>query len=123
MNKTVRDCVVEGYEPLIPALNLPDGKDRHVLAAAIMARADVIVTYNLRDFPLEETEKYGIEAQHPDEFISHQIDLNSGKVLLEMKKILERLKNPPVSPEEYLENLSRLSLVETCAALQKYFII
>jgi hypothetical protein len=36
MDKAVRDCLVTGYEPLIPALALPDdGGDRHVLAAAI----------------------------------------------------------------------------------------
>jgi hypothetical protein len=40
-----------------------------VLAAAIVARADVIVTYNLKDFPATILEQYGIEAQHPDEFL------------------------------------------------------
>src|SRR3990167_8164411 len=35
MNTNVRDCLVEGYQSLIPTLNLPDADDRHVLAAAI----------------------------------------------------------------------------------------
>lgn len=51
MDLHVRDCLVDGYEPLIAGLNLPDPNDRHVLAAAIHARADVIVTFNLGDFP------------------------------------------------------------------------
>jgi predicted nucleic acid-binding protein len=44
MNAAVRDCLVTGYEPLIGAVELPDPDDRHVLAAAIRARAQVIVT-------------------------------------------------------------------------------
>src|SRR3954464_11109127 len=51
MNRHVPDCLVVGYETLIPTLVLPDPDDRHVLAAAIHAQAEVIVTFNLRDFP------------------------------------------------------------------------
>ena len=51
MNAAVRDCLVTGYEHRIEDLNLPDPDDRHVLAAALEAQAQVIVTYNLRDFP------------------------------------------------------------------------
>ena len=51
MNAHVRDCLVTGYEFLIPRLTLPDPDDRHVLAAAIRAGADLIVTANLSDFP------------------------------------------------------------------------
>src|SRR5438128_11085266 len=41
MNAHVLDCRVTGYEELIPTLTLPDPDDRHVLAAAIQAGADV----------------------------------------------------------------------------------
>lgn len=51
MNASLRDCLVEGYEPLIDGLKLPDEDDRHVLAAAIACRADAIVTFNLSDSP------------------------------------------------------------------------
>jgi len=80
MNSHVRDCVVTGYEPLIDGLTLPDPDDRHVLAAAIRTRASVIVTCNLKDFPQEVLGPLGLEAQHPDEFITHLIDLNPGAV-------------------------------------------
>ncbi|MGA6162807.1 PIN domain-containing protein [Amycolatopsis magusensis] len=49
MVTAVRDCLVTGYEPLIGAVELPDPDDRHVLAAAIKARAEILVTSNLRD--------------------------------------------------------------------------
>jgi predicted nucleic acid-binding protein len=51
MNEAVRDCLVTGYEDLVASLSLPDPDDRHVLAAAIRAGADVIATCNLADFP------------------------------------------------------------------------
>ena len=76
MNEAVRDCLVTGYEDLIASLSLPDPNDRHVLAAAIKGRTDVIVTLNLRDFPAERLDRWGIEAQHPDEFLTHQFHLS-----------------------------------------------
>jgi hypothetical protein len=50
MDLHATDALVTGYEDLIEELYLPDPDDRHVLAAAIRARADVIVTANLRHF-------------------------------------------------------------------------
>jgi predicted nucleic acid-binding protein len=47
MNAHIRDCLIGGYERLIPTVTLPDPDDRHVLAAAIHGNADVIVTFNL----------------------------------------------------------------------------
>jgi predicted nucleic acid-binding protein len=51
MDLHTRDALVTGYEALIPTLTLPDPNDRHVLAAAVVGRCDVIVTQNLKDFP------------------------------------------------------------------------
>jgi predicted nucleic acid-binding protein len=73
MNEAVPDALVENFEPLIDGLKLPDANDRHVLAAAIKCNAQIIVTSNLKDFPPESLEPYGIEAMHPDEFIEHRL--------------------------------------------------
>ncbi len=120
MNSHVRDCLVIGYQDLIPSLNLPDINDRHVLAAAIRAGADVIVTYNLKDFPVATLERYGIEAQHPDEFITHLIDLAPPVICEAAKRQRMSLKNPPQSVEELLAAYERQGLAQTVAELRLY---
>ena len=120
MNAHVEHCLVEGYEVLIPGLELPDPDDRHVLAAAIRAGANVILTFNLSDFPPEVLQPLGIEAQHPDEFIAHLVDLAPGTVCTAAKRQRQGLKNPPKTVEEYLATLARLSLPQTVIRLQAF---
>ena len=120
MDANVRDCVVEGYRDLIPSLDLPDPDDRHVLAAAIRSNASVIVTFNLKHFPEERLEQYGIEAQHPDVFIEHLIDLNSGKVCKAAEEHRQSLRNPPKTVDEYLDTLLRQGLPQTAALLRSF---
>ena len=81
MNLHAEDCLVTGFEGLIQSLELTDPDDRHVLAAAISSGAKVIVTRNLKDFPQDKLEPYEIEAQHPDTFITHLIELNPRAVV------------------------------------------
>jgi hypothetical protein len=118
MNANVRDCLVTGYEDLIDAVTLPDPDDRHVLAAAIRGRADVIVTFDLDDFPADAIQPYGVDAQHPDDFVTHLLDLAPTAVYRAVKRQREALKNPPKTPEELLETLERQRLVQTVARLR-----
>ena len=120
MDRSARDCLVIGYEYLIASLTLPDPDDRHVLAAAIVGRCDVIVTHNLNVFPNETLAFYGIEAQHPDEFLSHHLNLAPGIFCSSVQKVRRRLKNPPFSVDQYLENLMQQGLVATVAELKTF---
>ena len=120
MDKSTRDCLVTGYEHLTPSLTLPDPDDRHVLAAAIVGRCDVIVTQNLKDFPNESLASYGIEAQHPDEFLSNHLNLAPGIFCSSVQKVRRRLRNPPYSVDQYLENLIQCGLVATVAELKTF---
>lgn len=90
MNNAVLDSLVENYESIEEGLTLPDVDDRHVLAAAIVSSSDVIVTFNLKDFPKHELSKYAIKAQHPDIFLINLIDLNYEKVLTSLKTVRNR---------------------------------
>jgi hypothetical protein len=120
MDKHAIDALVTGYEGLIPGLQLPDPDDRHVLAAAIRGRVDVIVTMNIKDFPDAVLDSFEIEAQHPDEFILHLLDLSPGAVLSAARAHRESLKNPPKNESEYLDTLERQGLTQTVSVLREY---
>ena len=120
MDAHVQDCLVEGYEPLLRSLTLPDPGDRHVLAAAICGRANLIITFNLQDFPNESLRPHGIEAWHPDSFIVHLVDVASDAVGLAAKRHRASLRNPAKSVEEYLAILERQGLPKTVALLHEY---
>ena len=120
MDAGVPDCLVEDYHNLIPTLELPDPDDRHVLAAAIVAKANFIVTCNLQDFPDKNLAKYNIKAQHPDKFIAHLIDLKPSKVCTAVALIRKRLKNPPRSALEYIDKIEQQQLPQTAAALREF---
>lgn len=119
MNAHVRDCLVTGYEPLVPAVTLPDASDRHVLAAAIRCGADLIVTFNLRDFPPDELAPFGIEAQHPDEFLLGQLDRAPRLVCAAAQRHRASLRTPPKSVEEYLAALAAQGLAQTAMRLRQ----
>ncbi|MEQ8349127.1 MAG: PIN domain-containing protein [Sneathiellaceae bacterium] len=123
MDRNVRDCLVTGYQALVPSLSLPDPDDRHVLAAAITGRCDAIVTQNLRDFPSGAIAPFGIEALHPDEFLANQLSLAPGLFCSAIRKVRARLQNPPYSAEEYLDILTRQGLVATAAELGSFSLL
>ncbi len=60
MNATFEDALVEGWEAVCAGLDLPDDDDRHVVAAAIKGGAQVVVTFNVKDFPAERLVTTGV---------------------------------------------------------------
>ncbi|WP_285646897.1 PIN domain-containing protein [Lentzea sp. NBRC 102530] len=118
MLTSLRDCLVTGYERLVPALELPDPDDRHVLAAAIRARAQVIVTDNLKDFPAESLGEWDVEAKDSDDFVSDQVGLDAKVVWSCVQQIANSWRNPPGTVEDVLASLERCGLVQSVAALR-----
>jgi predicted nucleic acid-binding protein len=118
MNNNIQDSLVTDFESLIPTLELPDLDDRHVLAAAITAEADTIVTFNLKDFPAATLAIYDIEAKHPDDFVSELIDRNPQEVIQAINIIRSRLKNPPQTFDSYMETLLKQGLTTTVVMLR-----
>lgn len=107
-----------GYEELIDGLHLPDPDDRHVLAAAIRSGSQVIVTENLADFPADVLQTFSIEAQTPDTFLLHLVDLSPRTVFGVLQAQSAALRNPPMAIDELLDRLSHSGLPRTVAALR-----
>jgi len=121
MTKAVADCMVEGYEPLVAGLSLPDPDDRHVLAAAVRASAQAIVTFNLRDFPEAILAAHEIEAIHPDAFLLDLLDLWPAAVATAVQEQAASLKNPPMNVADVLDVLRNNGLVQSVAKLRELY--
>ncbi len=91
MSTSFPEAVVTDYEHLIDAMR-NDPKDRHVVAAAVKAGAQVVVTENLRDFTALPD---SVEAQTADEFLCNLFDLNPDRMMLALEKICARRARPP----------------------------
>ncbi len=120
MNSNVRDCLVTGHEYLIPSIELPDPKDRHVVAAALHCGANLIITANIKDFPDEKLSRYRLEAQHPDDFIFNQFDLSTAAVVQAAADQRRALKNPPKSVDDFLDCLLKQGLPQTVDRLREF---
>lgn len=120
MNAHVRDCLVSGYESLIPSLQLPDPGDHHVLAAAITCRATTIVTFNTADFPASALVTHGIVAEHPDHFLLQLLQQYPDDFCAAVRRQRSSLKNPPKTAEELLAILAQQRLTLTVSALQSH---
>ena len=120
MNTSVLDSVVTDYQRFIPMVELPDKNDRHVVAAAIRCGAAAIVTRNQKDFPATELRKYDLETIDPDDFIVQQFHLSEARVVDSARKVRARLKNPPLSVEEYLVTLEKQELPKTVTLLRHF---
>lgn len=107
MNEAFDDALVTDWGPLAASFRLPDPDDAHVVAAALVGRADVIVTENTRDFPDIVLGPLGLSAVRLDEFLLDQFDLSpkgASRIVLDQAHAMKR---PPVDPIQLLDRLSR----------------
>lgn len=107
MQAAFEDANVTGYESLIPALRC-DEDDRHVLAAAIVGRAEQIVTSNVRHFPPESVERYGIAIVTPDELLLNALDLSPHITLAAIRDQVKDLQKDPQRRFELVDVLGGL---------------
>ena len=119
MEGAVPGALVEGYEHHVGSLDLPDADDRHVLAAAIEGGADLIVTFNLRDFPEHLLAPYRVTVRHPDRFLGDLLEHAPAAVLTAMRAQRASFKNPALSADEYLHKLEKAQLPETAAYVRR----
>ena len=120
LSDALPDAAVADYDDLIPALQLPDPDDRHVLAAAIKGQCQVILTFNLADFPAEALAPHNLVAMHPDTFLSALCASDPAPVIAAAAHVRARLTRPPISPADYLFGLTQGLLPATAQALAPF---
>lgn len=120
MERALPGASVEGYEPLISGLRLPDEDDRHVLAAAIHIGAEWIVTFNGSDFPESALDDYGIEAIRPDDFTMMLFEDRPLELVKTVRALRDTLADPPLTAAELLDAFRHGRLSQTAGALADY---
>jgi predicted nucleic acid-binding protein len=100
MRETFPEASVAGWEPLVATIELPDPLDCHVVAAAVLARADAIVTANLEDFPESGLRPLGLHAVSPDTFLCDLLDLAPRVMARVIEDQAADARNPPLSAND-----------------------
>lgn len=112
-NEAFPDAMVMKYEPLIKALTLPDKKDKHVLAAAIKAKANIIVTNNLKHFPKPYLAEFNLSAKSADDFLTDIIDINPSRAIEAFKELVLNRRKPNLDEYEVLDRFRKNGLVNS----------
>jgi predicted nucleic acid-binding protein len=99
-------------------LDLPDLDDRHVLATAIAANADHIVTANLKDFPSSALEAHDISALSPDQLVVGLLAEQFVAVRSILNEQASSLTRPPMTLDELLDLLIEVGLDHTVSRLR-----
>jgi predicted nucleic acid-binding protein len=100
------DATVQGTS-LLPHCLTNDVKDRHVLAAAVMAHAGIVVTNDGDDFPACALAPFHIEAMGPDPFLAHLYRRRPGVLVEVLAAQASSLRNPPMRIGDILDRLER----------------
>ncbi|MDR2113854.1 MAG: PIN domain-containing protein [Bifidobacteriaceae bacterium] len=107
MEAAFPEASVKEYRYLEESIRLPDPDDRHVVAAAFLGGADIIVTSNLKDFPPTTCDLYGLEVVTPDNFLQDMFDLAPEVVRSVIWQQAQDSRRPPMSIDDVLASLER----------------
>lgn len=118
LDRALPDASQEVPADLIDAMPVNE-HDRHVLALAVQMGAPTIVTENLRDFPADLCDPYGVEAVSTDTFVLAQVHLRPDLVWSSIEEMAARRRRPPRTPADIIERLGR-QLPEAMAELVEW---
>jgi len=119
MKAVLPDANVVDYETLIPGLSLPDPDDRHVLAVAIVAKASLIVTWNVKDFPAIATIPYGVICQSPDDFLLSLNTTFQEALIDSVARARHNLRKTVPSVDEFIAGIERQNLLAFAEILRR----
>ncbi len=98
------DACVVGWEPLDGAYGLPDPNDEHLVAAAVVGGAGVIVSDNVKDLPSKLLPD-GLEVKTAAEFAADAVSVEPAVARRALETISMRYMNPRRTVDDLLELL------------------
>jgi len=121
MKQAFPEALVENFQTYLTyAADLPDTNDKHVFAAALAARADVLITENIKDFPTNILGEYNMELRTADAFMADTATLDLPKSAAAVNRMRRRLKNPSYTPKKLLAKMDQHGLILTVDALKDF---
>lgn len=118
VNRAFPDATVTGYEALIHGMEC-DPKDRHVMAAAVHSECQIVVTYNIKDFPPEAMAQHQLEVVHPDTFLLDQLDLYPEAVYVALRQQSTESARPRLTALQLIASFEKLELKGFAAELRR----
>lgn len=119
MRRAFPDALTTGYESLVEAMT-NDPKDRHVLAAAVRANAEAVVTFNTRDFSEASTKAYDVIAIQPDDFLLDQLDLYPALTIGVLEQQAASYRREPTTVGALLPLLERSGVPRFAAEIHRH---
>jgi len=119
MEKALPKALVHDFPPLPAHVQLPDPQDHHVLAAALHSGIGILLTFNLKDFPIEICEGLEVKVLHPDAWLPVVLRQEEALSLNVIQRMLAPLRNPPMGLPDLAESLRRQGLPATADMVLK----
>jgi hypothetical protein len=120
MDDALPAATVSDYAGHIPKVTLPDPEDRHVVAAAIATGAALILTWNLRHFPVKELKKFSLDRETPDAFLANLYDKIPELTVASLANARRNLTRTRVSAADFVQILNGCSLTRLAKRVQKH---
>ena len=120
MDSAFPDARVAVMPALIHDMDSPDPDDRHVIAAAVAGRADVIVTSDKSGFPQDRLPA-PLLSQSPDVVLTYSIDLHPAAVSQALANVASRTgrHGPRRTVSDLVSMLEERNLTQFAAELRK----
>lgn len=120
MEQALPEALVGNFHHYIQDISLPDPDDRHVVAAAIEAKASHILTWNLRDFPVKELRKHRLISETPDGFLANIYDEAPELVVGSLANARRNLTKSGTSAQDFLDLLGRQGFKKLAKRLRSH---
>ena len=124
MEAAFDDAMVKDFDAFLTLCEgLPDPDDVHVVAAALKARSDMIVTDNVKHFPPAKLAGLQIGVSSSDAFIADTIALDAVRAVAALRTMRLRLNRPDKTAERLLLDMEAVGLTETADVLRPHVLV